>query len=175
MFVTPGNQAFCSSAHAVEYAISIKDKALARRKAANDREFRKETKARKNKIKSKGDWAKEAQQAFNRYIRLRDHGQPCISCQRHHQGQYHAGHYKSVGAHPELRFEESQVHLQCQPCNAHLSGNILNYRPNLIERIGLERVEWIEGPHEPKRYSIEDLQAIKAKYKKMGNALAKSI
>ena len=153
----------CSPKCALELAASKREK-----------EFRKETKRLKEKIKTKSQWAKEAQAAFNRFIRLRDAHWPCISCGRHHQGQYHAGHYKSVGAHPELRFEELNNHKQCAPCNNHLSGNIVNYRINLIEKIGIEKVEWLEGPHEMKDYDIDDLQIIKRCYARRAKELEKS-
>jgi hypothetical protein len=117
------------------------------------------------KDNDKSHRAKMAQQAFNAYIRQRDHNLPCISCQRYHTGQYHAGHYRSVGAHPELRFEELNNNKQCSACNNHLSGNIVDYRINLINKIGLDKVEWIEGPHEPKKYSCEELKAIELHYK----------
>lgn len=114
---------------------------------------------------------KATQKAFNEYIRLRDKDLPCISCQRHHRGQYHAGHFKTIGANPELRFTESNCHKQCAPCNNHKSGDIANYRINLVEKIGLEQVEWLEGPHDPKNYIIADLKEIRAHYK----ALIKSL
>ena len=132
---------------------------------------RKETKERKAKLKTRRDWLREAQAAFNRFIRTRDEGQPCISCGRHHTGQIHAGHYLSTGARPELRFTEANVHAQCAPCNNHLSGNIVLYRKGLIAKIGLEAVEALEGPHEPKHYSVEDLKAIKARYTAMAKEL----
>ena len=106
-----------------------------------------------------------AQSSFNAYIRYRDRALCCISCGRNHDGQYHAGHYRSRGAHPELRFEELNCHKQCAPCNNHLSGNISNYRPALIIKIGLDNVEWIEGPHEPKKYTCAELKKIELKYK----------
>ena len=108
---------------------------------------------------------KTAQQSFNKYIRVRDDKLPCISCGRHHTGQYHAGHYRSRGAHPELRFEELNCHKQCAPCNNHLSGNISNYRPALITKIGQDKVDWIEGPHKPKKYTCAELKKIELKYK----------
>jgi len=109
---------------------------------------------------------KAAQASFNAFIRLRDDARSCISCGRHHTGQYHAGHYRSRGAHPELRFEELNCHKQCAPCNNHLSGNISNYRPALIEKIGQDKVDWIEGPHEPKKYTCAELKEIELLYKK---------
>ena len=108
---------------------------------------------------------KVAQKAFNAFIRKRDQGQPCISCQRSNKVKQNAGHYKTVGGNPELRFEELNCHLQCEHCNSFLSGNIENYRINLIEKIGHDKVEWLEGPHEIKKYSCEDLKDIEKNYK----------
>jgi len=124
------------------------------------------TKARKAAIKSRADWAREAQAAFNAWVRANEADMPCISCQRHHAGQYHAGHYLSRGARPELAYEPDNCHKQCAPCNTHLSGNVALYRVNLVNLIGRERVEWLEGPHTAKHYSIEDLKDIKETYKR---------
>jgi hypothetical protein len=126
---------------------------------------RKEIKARKEKLKSRADHMRETQVVFNEWIRLRDAALPCVSCGRHHEGQYHAGHYRTVGANPELRFEPLNVWKQCAPCNNHKSGDIVNYRIELVKRIGGDKVDWLEGPHEPKRYTIEELKTIKAEYR----------
>lgn len=153
-------QHVCGFDCAVDYALALKIK----NNRLKAQEMRREHKAAKLKIKTKSEWLKETQTVFNRYIRIRDDKEPCISCGRYHAGQYHAGHYRTVGACPELRFEESQVWKQCAPCNNHLSGNIVAYRQRLVEKIGIDRVEWIEGKHTPKNYSIEDLKALKAHY-----------
>lgn len=126
---------------------------------------RKEHREAKVRLRSKRDWLKLAQQACNAYVRKRDEGLPCISCQRYHKGQVHAGHYLSTGARPELRFELDNINLQCSACNNHLSGNIVLYRINLIKKIGLDRVEWLEGPHEPKKYTVDQLQELCTLYK----------
>lgn len=126
---------------------------------------RKEIKARKEKLKSRADHMRETQVVFNEWIRLRDAALPCVSCGRHHEGQYHAGHYRTVGANPELRFEPLNVWKQCAPCNNHKSGDIVNYRIELVKRIGADKVDWLEGPHELKRYTIEELKTIKAEYR----------
>jgi hypothetical protein len=127
--------------------------------------YRKETRELKKKAKTRGDWLKEAQTVFNQYIRLRDAEKPCISCGRYHEGQYHAGHYKTVGAHPELRFHEMNCFRQCSPCNNHLSGNIIEYRKTLLELIGEKSLNWLEGNHAPQKLTIEDIQDIKKHYK----------
>lgn len=136
-----------------------------KREAKEATRKRLETRKAKEAIKTRADWMKEAQQAFNSFIRARDYKEPCISCQRHHNGQYHAGHYRTTKAAPELRFNEFNVHKQCSVCNNHMSGNILEYRINLIQKIGIVEVEWLEGKHEPKKYTIDDLKQIKEAYK----------
>lgn len=155
-------QVCCGIKCAVEHAQS-------KRKTKERKEYREA----KEKIKSRSDWMREAQQAFNSFIRERDKELPCVSCGRHHQGQYHAGHYRTVGGNPELRFSELNVWKQCAPCNDHLHGNIVNYRIELERRIGRDKLEFLEGPHEPKKYTIDDLKAIKAEYKLKLKELAK--
>lgn len=142
------------------------------RKALADIE-RKDIKVRKEKLKSRADHAKDTQQAFNEWVRLRDADLPCVSCGRHHDGQYHAGHYRTVAANPAIRFEPLNVHKQCAPCNNHKSGDIVNYRIELVKRIGAEAVEWLEGPHEPKKYTVEQLKAMTAAYRAKTRELKK--
>lgn len=162
-------QVVCGPRCASQLAIAKRqsDEAKARRKE------RAEIRAAKARLKTRSDHMREAQQAFNAYIRERDFNDPCISCGRHHKGQYHAGHYRTVGGNPELRFEPSNVHKQCAPCNNHKSGDIVNYRLSLVKKIGLVKVEWLEGPHEPKHYTIEDLQEIKRHYRALTRELKK--
>lgn len=130
-----------------------------------------ELKKRKEAVKSRSQWMKEAQSEFNRYIRFRDLARFCISCGSNHQGQWHAGHYLSTGARPELRFDERNVHKQCQPCNTHLHGNLLAYRVGLIGRIGLAAVESLEGPSPPRKFTIRELMDIKGKYRRLSRQL----
>ncbi|WP_309546305.1 recombination protein NinG [Pseudomonas aeruginosa] len=148
-------------------ALSIKDKhAKPARKAIADRN-RREIKARKEKLKSRAEHLKECQAIFNQYIRLRDADKPCVSCGRPAtwDGQWHASHYRSVGSTPALRFNPLNVHRACSICNSHLSGNIMGYRPELVRRIGEEAVLALEGPHEPLKLTIEDIKALKAKFR----------
>jgi 5-methylcytosine-specific restriction endonuclease McrA len=126
---------------------------------------------RKEAVKPRSQWLREAQTAFNAYIRKRDESMPCISCGRFHDGQWHAGHYLSTGARPELRFDEANVWRQCQPCNTHLHGNLVLYRAELIRRIGLAEVERLEGPHQPCKWTVTELKAIRDEYRAKVRAL----
>jgi hypothetical protein len=116
------------------------------------------------KLKSVTDYLNEAQTAFNSWIRYRDKDKPCISCQRYHEGQIHAGHFRTVKSASQLRYNHDNVHAQCSVCNNHLSGNVLEYRINLVKLIGKERVEALENNNEFKRWTKEEAKAIKQKY-----------
>lgn len=163
---------FIDYSHAIKHSIELSRKRTerlrakaVRAQAVDAKNAAKRDRERRMEVKPLSYWMKRAQAAFNAWVRARDAGKPCISCGKYHQGQNHAGHYRPAGSNPELRFEPDNCHLQCSPCNSHLSGNLTAYRPALIAKIGLERVEWLEGPHEPKRYRKEDYQAIEAEYK----------
>ena len=108
---------------------------------------------------------KTAVTAFNAFIRLRDALEPCISCQRHHNGQYHAGHYKPAGINSALKFNELNVHKQCAPCNNNLSGNLTQYRINLITKIGIDAVVELENNKQITSYDCEKLKKIEVEYK----------
>ena len=133
---------------------------------------RREIKVRKEKLKSRADHLREAQAAVNEFIRLRDAHLACISCDslpNDHDlmtgSRWDAGHYRSVGACPELRFEPMNIHRQCVKCNRNLSGNAVEYRIRLVLRIGAEKVDWLEGPHPARKYTVEEIKAIKADYR----------
>lgn len=126
---------------------------------------------------SKGELTKLAQVEFNKFIRLRDHDEPCISCgsadpgKDGRGGRWDAGHYRSVGSAPEIRFDEDNCHKQCKHCNSFLSGNIVLYRIGLQAKIGPERLARLEGPHEPLKYSPQDLREIASRYRKLAKQL----
>lgn len=155
-------------------ALSMVAMAKAKRNRRTVSDDLKMVRAKLDGMKSKAALMREALSAFNRWVRLRDAKEPCISCGRHHKGQYHAGHFLSRGAHPELAFEPLNVHKQCAPCNTHLSGNVSHYRPRLAEKIGQESVDWLEGPHPQKHYTCDDLRAIKTKYAAKARELEKA-
>lgn len=95
----------------------------------------------------------------------RDRDLPCISCGRHHDGQYHAGHFRTTGASPELRFDEDNCHKQCSACNNHLSGNLTAYRPALIAKIGQSRFDALMGPHALPKWNRDDYIRIRDEYR----------
>lgn len=165
-------QAVCGEIDcAIAHGQSEKGRAIAGKALAEV--GRREIKVRKEALKSRSDHMKETQRAFNEWVRHRDAALPCVSCGRHHQGKYDAGHYRTVGSNPALRFEPLNCHKQCVPCNQHKSGNVVEYRITLVLRIGAEKVDWLEGPHEPQKYTVEELKALTAKYRALTRELKK--
>ena len=159
-------QSVCSPACAIIDAPRHQEKA---RKSLAQVE-RKEIKVRKEKLKSRGEHMREAQQAFNEFIRARDQaaGHPCISSGKPLDwsgNAVDAGHYRSVGSAPHLRFDERNCHAQSKQDNRFLSGNAVDYRIGLIARIGQEAVDALEADQSVRKYTIEEIKAIKAEYR----------
>lgn len=128
---------------------------------------RAELRVRRERLKGKPEWNREAQAAVNRYIFWRDYGRPCISCGRQlnygvRGGAVDASHYRSRGAAPWLRFNVFNNNASCVPCNRDLSGNPIPYRINLIEKFGLHRVERIEHDNTVRKFDIEYMKRVKA-------------
>lgn len=125
---------------------------------------------RRERLKGISEWQKEAQAAFNRYIRWRDYYKPCVSCGGvlQHRGSYTTGsavdasHYRSRGAASHLKFNLFNVHSACTRCNRQLSGNAVEYRIRLIDRIGADLVERIEHDNTPRKFTIDYLKRVKA-------------
>lgn len=145
----------------VAYANKVSRKGMAERLKAE----RKKDRERKEKLKTRRDYMKEAQIAFNAYIRERDKKKTCICCGKPLLldavgGGFDCGHYRSVGSAPHLRFDERNAHGQRKQCNRYGAGRAVDYRLGLIQRIGFASVEAIESNNEPKHYTIEDLKGI---------------
>lgn len=139
---------------------------LARSKAKEQE--RKEIRKRKADLKPMSHWLDLTQKVFNNYIRLRDKDDPCISCGTYTAPEWCAGHYRSRGAAGHLRFNEDNAHKQCnRRCNQALSGNIIEYRPRLIAKIGLQRVEALERDNGTKSWTREELASIRAHYRQL--------
>ena len=170
-------QAVCSPACAILDAPKNLDRAVKSLAQVGRREI----KVRKEQLKSRADHLREAQAAVNEFIRLRDAHLPCISCDSTPNdndlmtgSRWDAGHYRSVGACPELRFELLNIHRQCVRCNRNLSGNAVEYRIRLVLRIGAEKVDWLEGPHPARKYTVDEIKAIKADYRAKSRELKRA-
>jgi len=140
---------------------------LDKKRRSDGLEWRKEKKAVKEKMKTKSQWLGDLQKVFNQYIRLRDRNKPCISCGRSLTGKYDAGHFFSVGAYPNLRFDEDNVHGQCVECNQHRHGNIGEYSIRLPQRIGQDRFNrLLDLRNVELKLSVEEIKTMIDHYRK---------
>ena len=132
---------------------------------------KKDLRKRKEKLKTRSDWIREAQAAFNAFVRIRDYGLNCISCNNPMDwnavgGKVDCGHYRSRGAAGHLRFNLFNAAAQCVKCNRYLSGSAVDYRINLIKRFGANIVERVENDNQARRFDADYCKRVKRIFNK---------
>ena len=144
----------------VEYAQNKRD-------SIKKKNLAKDTREKKQRLKTRSEWIKDCQIWVNRYIKVRDEGRGCISCPTKSNdsdlltgSRFDAGHYRSVGSSPSLRFYTLNIARQCVKCNRDLSGNTVSMRSGLVERYGKPKVEAIEAMQKPLKPDIEYCQRL---------------
>lgn len=172
----PRNSMHCACGPACAHSIvRAKAEKAEQRKRSDERKKDRET---RDRLKTRSDWMKEAQREFNRFIRARDAEETCICCGQplglgDVGGSYDAGHYRSVGSAPHLRFDERNCHAQRKQCNRYGSGGAVDYRLGLIQRYGLAMVDAIEADQTNRHYTIQDLKQIRDTYRQKARELEK--
>ncbi len=157
-------QYVCSPICSIEYA----KKQTKKKQEQKIKDINKDCRERKEKLKTKSDYEKELQKIVNTFIRLRDKDKPCVSCDKPLINKFDAGHFYPAGSYKNLRFNEDNIHGQCVHCNRDKHANLLEYRPRLIKRIGIERVEELDRLRNiPAKYTIPELIGMKVKYKEL--------
>lgn len=153
-------QMVCSVTCSVVYKNKLNNKAWAKKK-----------KDMKEKLLTVQELMKTAQIVFNKYIRLRDAGRKCISCGQMPKKE-NAGHYFSAGTHTAVRYDEMNVHLQCEHCNTYLSGNLIEYRKGLLSKIGYDKYALLEAKaNDTRKFTKEELFEIIKIYKEKINEI----
>ena len=160
--IVKGLKAWCSEDHQVAYAMEAGKKLRIKKERGESVRRKREGRA---KLKTRSDWMKEAQKAFNRYIRARDYGKPCASCgsspEQKRGGTMDCSHYRSVGSAPHMRFFVFNAASGCVKCNRELSGNVVELRKGLVIRFGKERIESLEADETISRFDIPYLMRVK--------------
>lgn len=154
---TPQNntQIVCNPACAVEYM-----------KKQNAKNWKQEKKVIKEKLMTKSDYLNILQKVFNTYIRQRDKNKNCISCDKKLINKFDAGHFFSVGAYPNLRFNENNVHGQCVHCNRDKHGNVKEYDLRLQKLLSKEEYsELLESRNKPLKLTLDEVKELIAIYK----------
>lgn len=142
-------------------------KARAEREAAEKAE-RESVKRRKEAIKPRAKWLAECQAIVNRYVRLRAlaRGEGCYTCgatpEQKFGGTYDAGHFRSVGSAPHLRYWMPQIKLQCIPCNRHKGGMPMAFRQHLVRDHGEDWVTRLEAMQHVAKFDVDYLKRLKA-------------
>jgi hypothetical protein len=128
-----------------------------------DRQDKKAMREKLEKLKTRKEWADEAQVVVNKYVRLRDAHLGCVSCDKpaSWDGQWHASHFRSRGAASAIRFNLWNIHKSCSICNHWKSGNLSEFEPRLRGKIGNEKVDWLRTQNQQADFSIEYLKRLK--------------
>jgi hypothetical protein len=145
-----------------------------RKVRADKAKGKQELKARKAALKTVSEWESECRAIVQAIARIRDRKDGCISCHvgPNYGGRWHGSHFRSVGACSALQFHLWNIHKACAQCNLHKSGNIAAYRPRLVEKIGQDKVDWIESQNQiAKRSGPAYIEYLKRFKKVMGKRL----
>lgn len=164
----------CSSKCAIEYGIRQTAKREQKKVSEYKAELRAMKRAEKEKLKTYSQRVNEVKVIFQKYIRLRDANQPCISCGATTSSVWDAGHFKKAELYSGVIFHEHNTNKQCGKCNRYLGGNELKYREGLINKIGLNKVTELEALAEATRvrkYTDLELLEIKTRYRMKIKAL----
>ena len=128
---------------------------------------------------------KRAKYYFNLFIRLRDTDDngfgKCISSGhplRFADPNIQAGHFYSAGKFPNMEFNEDNVNVQGKSDNYFNGGNLLQYRRNLVKKIGGDAVDSLDwkaemykrnGYKQDRFFLIEVIEKYLAKCKELAN------
>ena len=140
--------------------------ALSEAKKKTAKDWQKEKAKRKEDLMTHKDYVQKLQPIFNKFIRVRDKNQPCISCESPLPKKYDAGHCFPAGHYANLRFNEYNCHAQCIVCNQHKHGNQSEYLLRLPKRIGMAKYErLLVQRHENTKLTINELKTLIIKYR----------
>ena len=137
---------------------------------ATKKRAREKHKAFRESLKSISRLIQETRIPFQKWIRLRDSNEGCISCGTTTAKIWHAGHYLKAELFTGIIFNPMNVNKQCEKCNTFLNGNEANYRIGLVKKYGEEAVKKLEEQANKLRqykYTREELKEIKTKYQKL--------
>ena len=126
---------------------------------------KKENKAKLNDLQPKGYWLGKLQEEINQIVRLIDKDCPCISSGRPYRSDDQAGHFYSVGSTPALRFNLLNLWSQSIKDNMHNSGNLLNYREQLVKFDIIDLIEDEKRKYPTLKLSIEEIKEAISKAK----------
>jgi hypothetical protein len=147
-------QQVCNPLCAIEYSKIH----LPKHKMTEANQKRKENKAKLKDLENLSYWKKILQAQVNLIVRLIDKGCNCISSGRPYREDDQAGHMYSVGSTPALRFNLLNLWSQSIRDNMHNSGNLLNYREQLVKFDIIDLIEEQRLKYPTLKVSIEEIK-----------------
>lgn len=134
--------------------------------------------ARRESMKGAPELKREAQDAFNRYVRFRDAGKGCLVCGvtlvlGGFGGGFDAGHIRSRSNADNLRFDERNVHGQCKPCNAAGATKDWQMREAADRRLGHEVAAELYADNRVIKWQRDQLREIRDTYRAKARQLEK--
>lgn len=142
----------------------------AKERKAAERQERDSIKARKEAIKGVPELKREAQGAFNEFVRLRDNGGACFVCSAPLRlgglgGGFDAGHIRSRSQADHLRMDERNVHGQCKPCNAPGSTKDHEMRAAAERLLGKDVADALYADNRVIKWTRDGLREIRDTYR----------
>ena len=158
------SQVACS----VECAIKFIDYAKEKKQKKKNQLFKAEFRKKDVRVRESA-----AQKACHDYIRERDKGGLCVCCDAPLGELYHAGHFYESGRNSAIRYDADNIHGQTIHCNKFRGGDSGGYRLKLIKKIGVDRVERLDGLSGPTpiKRNGADYKKIEKKYKELLKSL----
>ena len=168
---------------ALEYAnnkTKKRNKAIAVKAKKADRKQHKADKERVKKRYGKNGYYDNLKTELHRYIKhvLRK-GEPCYTCGKNQSFSdspqaFHVGHFIPSKGYDCRRFMHDWLRIQCYSCNVANSGKRAEYRINLINEVGLDKVEWFEcdANHlelNEQYHDVSDIKKETARYRRLAN------
>lgn len=176
MVITPKG-AFCDYDHATQYGQEAGRKLRQSTERAEKKAVKADKQANRKALKDYREkdhsyqfkLTKKAAQALANAL---DAKLPCICCDTPRgKQQFCGGHFKTGKAHPELSLSLLNIHGQAnRNCNEGKSGNIngdkhsKGYKQGLIDRYGQWLVDYLESYHPPRKFTCEELIAMRKEF-----------
>ena len=163
---------FCTFDHALKFANEKQSRDAKRARSKADRKDRATTKQRKKELMTRTEWYNKLQTLVNQYVKYRDRNEPCCTCGTTNPNiKYDAGHFFTRAARPDIRFELTNIHIQCSmKCNQHGSGMRAEYTQFIIKRYGADHLAWLESEGKPLKEqfpSWENIEKEIIRYRKL--------
>lgn len=140
------------------------ERAAAKKTRAAAKLAKAEIRARKEAMVRLSDLEEQCRKIVQKIARIRDRNDGCISCHvgPEYGGIWHGSHFRPAGTNSAVELHLWNINKACEQCNFYKGGNIGAYRPRLVEKIGADRVAWLEAQTQVTKRTREYLLRFKA-------------